>query len=46
MDKEKLLAKIKENREKQAEKYFQCIEKIVKADMEYYKDKEYAEKFK
>ncbi len=46
MDKEKLFAKIKENKEKQAEKYFKCVEKIVKSDPEYYKDKKYAEKFK
>lgn len=45
MDEKKLLSKIKENKEKQVDKYVNCIKKIVQSDPLYYKDKKYAEKF-
>ncbi len=46
MDEEKLINKIKENKEKQVKKYVDCVKKIVQRDPLYYKDKKYAEKFK
>lgn len=46
MDKEKLFQKIEENKKSQVDKYVNSIKKLVKEHREYYKDKEYAEKFK
>ena len=46
MDKEKLFQKIEENKKMQVDKYVNSIKMLVKEHKEYYKDKEYAEKFK
>lgn len=46
MDKEKLFQKIEENKKLQVDKYVNSIKMLVKEHREYYKDKEYAEKFK
>lgn len=46
MDKEKLFKKIEEKKEEQVNKYVKVIKKIVNDDKEYYKNKDYAERFK
>lgn len=46
MNKEKLFQKIEENKKLQVDKYVNSINVLVKEHREYYKDKEYAEKFK
>lgn len=46
MNKEKLFQKIEENKKLQVDKYVNSIKILVKEHREYYKDKEYADKFK
>lgn len=46
MDEEKLINRIKENKEKQVKKYVDCVKKIVQGDPLYYKDKKHVETFK
>ena len=46
MDEEKLINRIKKNKEKQVKKYVNCVKKIVQSDPLYYKDKKHAETFK
>ena len=46
MDKEKIKKKIDELKEKQVKNYVETVKKVVRENAEYYKDKEYADKFK
>lgn len=46
MDINKLLSKIEQNKEKQVDKYVDCIKRVVRNNPAYYKDKKYADKFK
>lgn len=45
MDKDKLLEKIRSNKNISTMAYYEAIGKVVRNDYDYYKDKEYAKVF-